>query len=604
MYYNRVIRSVAVHLFYENQPGADRVFFLIKEKKQSFLYGSTILMASMLLVKLIGALFKIPLTNIIGVTGMGYFNSAYNVYTTVYALTVTGLSTAVARMVAENAARGKYRDVRKIFRLSTIIFLMLGILGFLLILVSARGFSSLIDSPNSFWAVLMIAPSIFFCCLMAAYRGYYEGLSNMTPTAVTQVVEVVVKLASGLIFTYLVMGAAMRQYENTGLVFGTPVGSSEAAVTAALPFGAAAAMLGVSVSTLAGFLYVFLRHKLRGDSISKEMLQKSPASERAKPLLSRLIRIAVPITLGAVVLQLSVLIDTVTIQNRLLHCYQTAPELMTGLFGGYLRQDESIHEMLYGCFTTCAVFFNLVPAFTSIFGKSALPNVTSAWTRQDRRRLKLNIQSVLRITTLVSSPMAFGIAFLSGPILNALYGANEPRAALIGAPMLTILAVSSLFLALVSPMNAIMQGIGRMDLPVKYLCFGAVVKLILNVILVGIPSVNIMGSAISTLVCYLLIAFLSINRLRNILTVPLDFSSTLVKPITAGIICGFSAFLCHYALTKLMDNSIITLISIAFGGICYLISIGFLNAISKEDVLMLPHGNKIAKTLEKVRFIR
>ncbi len=574
-----------------------------RQKKQSFVYGSTVLMASMIIVKLLGAVFKIPLTNVLGETGMGYFGSAYNVYTAVYALTVTGLSAAVARMVAENSTQGRYRDVKKIFRLSTLMFLVLGLLGFVIIVCSAGGFSRLIDSPNSYWSVMMIAPAIFFCCLMASYRGYFEGLSNMTPTAVTQVAEVTGKLIAGLGFSFLIMGAAQKQYQETGLVFGIVCDSMEAANMAAVPYGAAGAMLGVSVSTLIGFLFIFLRYKIKGDAISREMLAGSPSPDRAKSILRRLIKIAVPITLGAIVLQLSALIDTVTIQNRLTYCYRTDPSVLNAMYGQYLKDNEEMHTFLYGCFTTCVTLFNLVPAFTSIFGKSALPNVTSAWTESDRRKIKLNLESVIRVTMLVAAPMAIGLAFMAGPVLTLLYS-RLPGIISVGAPMLSILAVASLFLALVAPVNAIMQGIGRVDLPVKYLFAGALVKLVLNVVLVGIPSLNIIGSAVSTLACYLLIAILSIGKLRSIVPVKLDFSGIFLKPVISGLVCGGTAFISWRFLSAWRQNSLVTIVSIAVGGIFYIISLAVLNTISKDDILMLPNGKNIAKTLEKWRLIR
>ena len=215
MYYNRTWMCFnLVHPFFTKimRLSAEWVFALTKQKKQNFVYGSTVLMASMIIVKLIGAVFKIPLTNILGLTGLGYFTRAYTVYTTIYALTVTGLSAAVARMVAENLERKRYRDVRKILRLATLLFLILGVLGAGLIFFSAKGFSEMIKSPNSYWAIVMLAPAIFFCCMMASYRGYYEGLSNMTPTAVTQVVEVVAKLVAGLGFALIVMQIAEKQF--------------------------------------------------------------------------------------------------------------------------------------------------------------------------------------------------------------------------------------------------------------------------------------------------------------------------------------------------------------------------------------------------------
>ncbi len=534
---------------------------------------------------------------------MGYFNSAYTIYTAVYALTVTGFSAAVARMVAENCARGRYRDVKNILKIANRVFVITGTIGFLIISLSAKAFAAGIDSENSYWTVVMVAPAILFCCLMASYRGYYEGLSDMKPTAITQVVEVVTKLITGLAFAYIVMGVADKQFKITGLVFGIAVDNAEAAVTAAIPFAAAGAMLGVSVSTFIGFLYIYISYKVKGDYITKKMLDTSPPPMRSKVILVRLVKISIPITLGAVVLQLSALIDMFTIMNRLTYTYQTSPDILNASYGMYLKQNENMHEFLYGCFMSSVTLFNLVPAFTSIFGKSALPNVTAAFTERDRLKIKISIESVVRVTTLVAAPMAFGIAFMSGPILRLLYK-NLDGAVNIGMQLLPTLGVAALFLALVAPLNAIFQGIGRMDLPVKFLFTGALIKLILNLILIGIPSINIVGGAISTIVCYGVIATLSLLTLKNNVNVSLDFNSILIKPIISGLICGFSAYLCNFALTKIATNSIITVVSIGVGAVCYIISLGVLNAISPDDILMLPQGNKILKTLEKLHIIR
>lgn len=575
-----------------------------RQTKQSFLYGSTVLMISMLIVKIAGVVFHIPLLNIIGFTGNGIFTSSYTVYTTVYALTVTGMSAAVARMVAARASQGRYRDVKKLFRVATLLFFLLGLAGSLLVFGFAGWFSEWIHNPDTRWAVMAIAPAIFFCCLMASYRGYYEGLQNMTPTAVTQVVEVAVKLVTGLGGASLVMGAAVDQYERTGRVFGQACSSAEAVQVIAAPFGAAGAMLGVSLSALVGFLYLFFRGKLKGDGITRGMLAASPSPETAVSLAKGLARIALPVTLGAVVVQLSALIDTFTIQNRLVFCSQVDAAYMTGRFGGYLKDGEEIHTLLYGVFGACITLFNVVPAFTNIFGKSALPNVTAAWTAQDRLRLKRNVESVIRLTMLIAAPLSMGLCSLSGPVLQLLYGAREPQTAALGGGLLAALAIGSLFLAMVSPLNAIMQGMGRADLPVKYLLAGVFVKFFLNILLIGIPQVNILGSAISTIACYALIAFLSLRRLNRMVPVTLDYKGILAKPLAAGILCGAGAFLCSFLLTNHMGNSIMTLVSIGVGGLFYGVSLVLCRAVPKEDIFMLPNGKKICKTLEKWRIIR
>lgn len=560
-------------------------------------------MASMIIVKFVGMLFKIPLANILHETGMAYFSTAYTLFTTIYALTVTGLSAAVARMVAENSTKGRFRDVRKLLRLATIIFVIIGLIGSLIILFSAKGLSNFSKNPDAYWSIAMVAPAIFFCCLMASYRGYYEGLSDMIPTAITQVVEVIIKLVTGLVFSGLVIAIAKKQFTDTGIVFGTAVDSLDNAITAALPFASAGAIVGVSLSTLIGFIYIYIRFKLRGDSITREQLVQSPKAMRTKVLLYRLIKIAIPITLGAVVLQLSALIDSLTITNRLEYCYSLKPEYFTALYGALLKPNENMNVFLFGCFSTVITVFNLVPAFTNIFGKSALPNVTKAWTIKDKASVKLNIESVIRVTMLVAAPAGFGIAFLAKPITTLLFGSSVGTIE-VGSPLLIGLGIGAIFLALVSPLNAVMQGIGRMDLPVKYLFTGAMIKLVLNIILIGIPSINIMGASISTVCCYGTIAFLTLSKLRKISSVRLNFVGILIKPLISGFFCGFSAFLCNFSLTFITNNSIITLLSIFVGGVVYVISLSVLNALSRDDIFMLPAGDKIVKVLEKFRVIR
>lgn len=579
------------------------MLYLTKQKKQSFLYGATILMVSITIVKIIGAIFKIPLMNTIKATGMAYFNTAYNLYTFVYAVTVTGLAAAVARMVAENVVKKRYRDVRKILKLANLIFLVLGTLGFVFIVLFAKTYTGIVESPNSYWSIIMIAPAIFFCCIMASYRGYYEGLSDMIPTAITQVVEAITKLITGILFAMIVMGVAEKQYEQTGIVFGVAAESKDAAIVAAYPFAAAAAILGVTLSTLVGFIYIFIRYKIKGDYITKDMVRNSPKTISTKALLYRLIKIAIPITLGAVVVQLSALIDTITIMRRLQHAYDLDPLLFESAYGYLLKDGEKMNEFLFGCFGIAITVFSLVPAFTNMFGKSALPNVTSAWIAKDRRLIKTNIESVIRMTMLVAAPAAFGITFLAKPII-VLLSPKVAGAAEVGGPLLVLLGLGSLCLSLVGPMNAIMQGIGRLDLPVKYLFTGVLIKLVMNLILVGIPSINIMGGAISTLCCYSTIAIFSIYKLNKIVNVKLDFMSMMVKPLVSGFACGLSAFLFYNLLSNIKESRIITILSIGIGAIVYVIMLGITNAISKEDILMLPKGNKIVKTLEKIRLIR
>ncbi len=288
-----------------------------KKTKQSFLHGAVILTVATVIVKLVGALFKIPLGNIIGNAGMGYFNTSYNLFNVVYSLAIAGLPIAVAKLVAENEALGQHKNTRKILSISRVLFIATGLTGSFVMLFGARLYSNAVNNPNAFGAVIALAPTVFFACVMSIYRGYYEGLKNMYPTAISQIVEAVIKTVAGLGLTVLAMNLAQNSYDTTGSIFGIAVGGDEEAKMLIFAFAAAGAVFGVSISTIGGAVYLLIRHKTKGDGITKEELEDSPAPEETKKILKSLIKIAIPVCLGAVAVSLTSLIDGFSVMNRL-----------------------------------------------------------------------------------------------------------------------------------------------------------------------------------------------------------------------------------------------------------------------------------------------
>ena len=264
-------------------------------KKQNVLNGAMVLVVATALVKIIGAVYKIPLTSIIGSLGRGYFASAYNIYTPVYAISMAGLPVAVSAIVSKNAALGKYRDVKQVLKLTFPLFLGLGVVGTGALLLAAKPYVESVGSPLAIYSVFAIAPSILFCCIMSTYRGYYEGLSNMYPTAISQVIESLGKLVFGLVFSYAMLDYANTQIELTGSVFGFKV-ETEADGAIVYALAAAGAILGVTLGTVFGAIYTILRHKIRKDGINKEMLINSPLASPKKTTIKEIIAIAVPTT--------------------------------------------------------------------------------------------------------------------------------------------------------------------------------------------------------------------------------------------------------------------------------------------------------------------
>ncbi len=239
-------------------------------RKQSFLLGALILTAATILVKVIGAVFKIPLTLVLGAEGSAHFYTAYDIFNPVSAIAIAGLPIAVSKLVSENAARGRFRDVKRIRRLSLLVFCITGTLGFAVTFFFARPFAQLVGNPSGYLSILAISPAVLFLCLMSSYRGYYEGLRNMYPTAISQVVEALAKLILGYSLALVIIKLGLQDYESTGNVFGIAAGSAAAATTAVLPFAAAGAIMGVTLSTVFGLIYLFFRHLKQRDAISKQ----------------------------------------------------------------------------------------------------------------------------------------------------------------------------------------------------------------------------------------------------------------------------------------------------------------------------------------------
>ena len=575
------------------------------KQKQNFLHGALILMSATVIVKIIGYFFKVPLKGIIGVSGFGYFNAAYGLFNTLYALSVAGMPVAVARMVAQNMQQGRFRDVRKIKRLSTIAFLCAGLLGSLLMLAGAGPYVRLAQNPNAFLSVFVMSPAIFFVCASSSYRGYYEGLRNMYPTAWSQVLEALVKLVCGLLFACAAIRMGMEEYEGSGTVFGALVSTPEQARLAVLPYGAAGAILGIVVSTAAGSLFLWAYNRRRGDGISAQMLEQAVPAATGKEILKQLWTIAVPICLGALALNITTLIDVSSLTNRLSTALSNGEEALLSMYDGILPADmprEEIPNYLFGAYNMSVTLFNLIPALTTTFGVSALPSVTTAWTSQNRRMLQKNIESVWRVTSMIAFPAGFGICALAEPILTLVYQA-DPASIPIAAPILRVLGIAAIFVALSSPTNSMLQAIGRVKVPVRLMLIGGFLKLAVNFSLVPIPSVNIQGAPFGTLLCYMTIICISVPTLCRAAGVRLRFGKVFLKPLFAGALCGITAWAGYGLLSRVAGNTISTFFSILAAGIVYVVVLFLTHGVEKYDILMLPKGEKIAKLLEKYGLI-
>ena len=478
----------------------------------------------------------------------------------------------------------------------------------------AAPYSKWVGEPRNYISILVVAPCILFCCMMSSFRGYYEGLKNMTPTGVSQVIEAAVKLGFGLAATYVAMKGWLKSYntdildDGIATVFGVEVTSEAEALAAMYPYAAAVAISGVTFGSVLGLIYLFIMYKRKGFGFTREELVNSPAAESDKSIMKQIIRTAAPIAFSSVVLNLSNLIDDTTIRTRLKFALETGYDVIKEMYSEALTLsgtlDEGISNYLYGTHGSVLNIKNLIPTITLTLGISAIPALTAAWANKNKKDIKVTVESTLRVTMMIAMPAGFGIAALARPILNLLYH-SESAMFSIAEPLLVVYGLGLFLFAATSPMTNMLQAVGRMDIPIKSIAIGSCAKILLNFILIGNPAINIKGAPISTTVCYIIIFAINLTSLLRVTKVRIDFVSVYLKPFISGLLCGAVAFASNWLIVEKLgiESRLVCIVSVGLGGITYAISMLIFKGIVKDDVLMLPKGEKIAKVLAKFGFL-
>ena len=517
-----------------------------KKVHQSFALGALIMAVGMLIVKLAGAAFKIPLAYILGGVGQGYFNIAYSLYNPLYALATAGLPIAISRMVAQNMTAKRYKDVRMIHKVSVPIFIFMGLIATVLMIVGSPLCAKFTHSPGAIYSLLALSPTVLFSCLISIYKGYYEGLRNMIPTAVSEIVEAIGKVIFGVGLSAFVVWYGMNEYSLYGTVFGNYYESEALAFDATLPFASAGA--------------------------------------------------------GA--------IDAMLVQRRLSDIMNSTPDILLkvyeGLIPGEVVGEGKTHNFLAGCFAYMSTITMLLPTITQGFSISALPNVTTSWVKGVKSKIKSNIETVMKLTAIISFPMGIGMSVLSHPIMDLIYntmGTSRKCEIFISAEIMQLYALATILIAISTPICGMLQAVGRADLPLKILTIGMIMKVVLNYILVGIPEINIQGAGIGTLVCYLFVCVNGIILLNREARIKVDLLAIIGKPLLCGLVCGAVAYLSHGLFIRFINPKLSTLIAILLAAFAYLIALFLFRAITYSDLSSIPKSKKIVKVLEKYHLL-
>ncbi len=539
------------------------------QKQNSFFGGAAILAAGILIVKLIGMFYKIPLINIIGEAGAADFNNAYNIYAVLLTVSTAGLPVAVSKLVSEANALNRRNQVRRTFRLALVLFLTLGLISFLVMFFRADALAGMMNDSKAAAGIRALAPAVVCVGCLAALRGYSQGHSNMAPTSVSQIIEALCKLVVGL-----------------GLAFWLVKQGKDPDVAAA------GAITGVTVGTVVALVYMVLDFFL---SRGREDTHGTDRPDSAGSILANILKIAVPITLSSSMVGIVTVIDSSLVQGQL----QSA-----------LNLTEKASRTLYGNYSGALNIYNLPTSLMAAITASVIPAVSAALARRDRRGAARITGSALRITALLSFPMGVGLFVLGTPIIRLLFPSLNVEVA---GPLLSTLGIATPFVCMVLVCNSVLQAHGFINLPVIVMVLGGIVKIVNNYNLVG--AIGIAGAPVGNILCFGLALVLDLVVITRVIPNRPRLLPIFVKPAIASAIMGGAAWAVYGLLSRVltaeqvneagetirvvsrMGNALGIFLAIAVAGVVYLVLVVAIRAISKDDLALMPKGDKLARLL-------
>ncbi len=389
---------------------------------KKYMKNTAILFASMTITKIVGAVFKIPLANILGGTGMGYFSTAYGLYSPVFALTAAGIPAVMMRLTAQNIAAGRPENALRTRRTALALFSVLGLAGTLVVALFSAFFAEHIAcSPESTPAVIAISPAVMICCIASVLRGYHEGLSDVVPSAAAAVAEAVSRAAAGLALSYGVVFYAKYRFDNGLDVFGMQYADYSSAYAAALPYAAAGAIAAVSLSELCGLISLLISDRKRRTYPAPD----STPADRKRVIGFRLIREIIPVAASALVMNCVSFIDLLTVTRTLKASAEMNAVYFQREFSDILPAAgglPGLANFMYGSYTGIAMtMFMLIPSFAGMTEKTSVPEIAAAWERKDENAAAQGCCTLFRAAAAIGFPACVGAAVLAEPLLSMLY---------------------------------------------------------------------------------------------------------------------------------------------------------------------------------------
>lgn len=536
----------------------------MSDTTKSLIKSTLILGAAGVIVKIVGALFRIVLTNLITFEGMSYYQQAFPVYSALLIISTVGLPIAISKLVSERVTIGDYKGAYAVFKTARTFLILVGLITSIVMFAFAGQIAELQKLPDAKYSLMAIAPALFFVSVMCAYRGYFQGLQNMKPTALSQIIEQFVKVAAGLVLAYFLLKWTGR-----------------------IEFGAMGALIGITISEFVALMYVMGAYGKQKRRMTTDMMvaYKSRLSwGEVKPLLGKVLVIALPVTVAGLVMPIITFVDSVIIPRSLFDL-------------GYTTQEV---RSMYGALTGGVLtLINLAAIVSQALQMSVVPAISEALKLGDKDRVRANVLHGIKFAFLEGIPVTVAFFVFAFPLLHFLYpSATQSEMALSTGLLMTMCSVA-VFLPFMQTMTGILQGIGKQNLPPISLAVGAGTKVALSLFLMRIPQINIYGAVIGTVVCYIIAAVMNYLFVRKYTGVRMQFGEHLLKPIAATAVMAALAYLV-YTLLAPYSNTVAVLVCVVVGLLVYLFMLVLVKAVNEREMLQIRGGKKIVRVLKKL----
>lgn len=528
-------------------------------KKNTMVRQGMILILANIIVRFFGFVYRIPLTSILGDEGNGIYSVSFNIYYFFLVLSSASMPAVISKLVAERVAKKQYADAHKVFKVALYISSTLGFFFMMFLLVFGQPIANLFNH-EAYLSILVLAPTVFVVAILSVYRGYFQGLKNTVPTAISQVIEQIFNAIVSLVGAYYL-------------------------VKISLAHGSAGSTLGTLAGAFSGLLVVLFIYSRHRRYIIKRV-GRSKSSEYSFDIAKDIVTTAFPIILGTGIFSITLLIDASMISSRLASIGVYTSSEITALYGQLSAKF--------------LVLTNLPISIATVFSASVIPNISEMRVNKDKKGLNKSINLAIKTVMLIAVPSAFGLTILAKEIYQFLYPAYPD-----GYMLMYVGGVSIIIIAFNQIIVSVLQGLNRLYLPLIATVISIVVKIILNYLLIAIPTVNIVGAVISTVISYIVFLFIDLYFFKKVVGTKIIYTVVLIKPFVASSVMGVVTYFSNkmiYALTS--NNTFALFTSIVLSGAVYFLTLVYIRSVDEALILKVPKGHIIVRALKKVKVLK